>query len=66
MTTTGSDFDIAKAVEDHLKGLEKDRQHRILRWVAQSLSLDLSRTATTGSSLIARYSSQPFEKSHSN
>lgn len=47
MTTTGSDFDIAKAVEDHLKGLEKDRQHRILRWVAESLSLDLSRTATT-------------------
>lgn len=41
MTTSGSDFDAAKAVADQLKGMEKERQQRILRWVAESLSLDL-------------------------
>ena len=41
MTTSGSDFDAAKAVAEQLKGMEKDRQQRILRWVAESLSLDL-------------------------
>src|SRR2546430_4762035 len=41
MTTSASDFDTAKAVADQLKGVEKERQQRILRWVAESLSLDL-------------------------
>jgi hypothetical protein len=36
MTTSGSDFDAAKAVADQLKGMEKERQQRILRWVAES------------------------------
>jgi len=59
MTTSGSDFEVAKAVADQLKGMEKERQQRVLRWVAESLSLDLgplpvregTRTGTgTGSS----------------
>lgn len=41
MTDTANDFDAAKAVVDQLKGLEKDRQERVLRWVAESLKLDL-------------------------
>lgn len=55
MTTSGSDFDAAKAVADQLKGMDKDRQQRILRWVAESLGLDLGiggatyqRTGETG------------------
>lgn len=39
MTTPVSDFDAAKAVAVQLEGLEKDRQQRILRWVAESLGL---------------------------
>lgn len=42
MTTSANDFDVAKAVADQLKGIDKDRQQRILRWVAESFSLDLS------------------------
>lgn len=41
MTTPGSDFDVAKAVSDQLKGLDKERQQRVLRWVAESLGLGL-------------------------
>jgi hypothetical protein len=41
MTTSGNDFDAAKAVADQLKEMEKERQQRILRWVAESLGLDL-------------------------
>jgi hypothetical protein len=41
MTTSGNDFDAAKAVADQLKGIEKERQQRILRWVAESLGLEL-------------------------
>jgi hypothetical protein len=47
MTTSGSDFDAAKAIADQLKGMEKERQHRILRWVAESLNLNLGTTAAT-------------------
>jgi hypothetical protein len=47
MTTPGSDFDAAKAVADQLKGMDKERQQRILRWVAESLSLDLAGAGTT-------------------
>lgn len=46
MTTSESDFDAAKAVADQLKGMEKERQQRVLRWVAESLSLDLSAAPT--------------------
>jgi hypothetical protein len=45
MTTSESDFDAAKAVADQLKGLDKERQQRVLRWVAESLNLDLSATS---------------------
>lgn len=31
MTTSGSDFDAAKAVAEQLKDMEKERQQRILR-----------------------------------
>jgi hypothetical protein len=48
MTTSSSDFDAAKAVADQLKGMEKERQLRILRWVAESLSLDLGFDAARG------------------
>jgi len=41
MTTSGNDFDAAKAIADQLKGMEKERQQKILRWVAEDLSLDL-------------------------
>jgi hypothetical protein len=39
MTTSETDFDIAKAVADKLKGIEKERQERIFRWVAESLGI---------------------------
>lgn len=42
MTTAANDFDIAKAVADQLKSIEKERQQRILRWVAESLGLEVS------------------------
>lgn len=66
MTTSGSDFDAAKAVAEQLKGMEKERQQRILRWVAESLSLDLGiapaterRTAETTAS---RGATSPHEE----
>lgn len=40
MTTMPSDFDVAKQVADLLTALHKDRQTRVLRWVAESLGLD--------------------------
>lgn len=39
MTSSGNDFDAAKAVTDQLQGMDKERQERILRWVAESLGL---------------------------
>lgn len=47
MTTGDSDFDAAKAVSDQLKGLDKERQQRVLRWVAESLNLDLGAASGT-------------------
>jgi len=42
-----NDFDAAKTICDQLSGMEKDRQQRILRWVAESLDLVLHvRTAS--------------------
>jgi hypothetical protein len=34
-----NDFDVAKALFDQLKGLDKGRQTRIVRWVAEALNL---------------------------
>lgn len=41
MSTPASDFDAAKAIAEQLKGMEKERQQRVLRWVAESLNLDV-------------------------
>ncbi|MHB1236314.1 MAG: hypothetical protein ACYCY7_02015 [Gallionella sp.] len=41
MTNSGSDFDAAKAISDLLKDMDKDRQQRVLRWVAESLDITL-------------------------
>ena len=48
MTTSGSDFDAAKAVAEQLKDMEKERQQRVLRWVAESLNLDFGIASVTG------------------
>jgi hypothetical protein len=40
MTASGNDFEIAKAVADQLKDIDKQRQQRVLRWVAESLGLE--------------------------
>jgi hypothetical protein len=34
-----NDFDVARALFDQLKGLDKGRQTRIMRWVAETLNL---------------------------
>ena len=47
MTAGDSDFDAAKAVADQLKDLDKERQQRVLRWVAESLNLDLGAASVT-------------------
>jgi hypothetical protein len=41
MSDAKSDFDVAKAVSDLLSGIEKERQQRVLRWVAESLDITL-------------------------
>jgi hypothetical protein len=48
MTDKTNDFDIAKAVSDQLQHLDKDRQHRIIRWVAESLGISLSAKTISG------------------
>jgi len=62
MTNSGNDFDAAKAISDLLKEMEKDRQQRVLRWVAESLDIVLhvrtgaphdTHTATAGNELSA-------------
>lgn len=35
-----NDFDAAKAVTEQLKGMDKERQEKILRWVSESLGLE--------------------------
>jgi len=40
MTTPANDFDAAKSVADQLKGMDNERQERVLRWVAESLELE--------------------------
>lgn len=39
MTAPANDFDAAKAVADQLTGMDKERQQRVLRWVAESLGI---------------------------
>ena len=39
MSDATRDFDAAKAIVDQLKNMERDRQERVLRWVAESLGL---------------------------
>jgi hypothetical protein len=41
MTDKPNDFDVAKAVCEQLQHLDKERQHRIIRWVAESLGIPL-------------------------
>jgi hypothetical protein len=41
MSNSVSDFDAAKAVSELLKDMEKERQQRVLRWVAESLDIAL-------------------------
>lgn len=51
MTTPVNDFDAAKAVTDQLQGMDKERQERILRWVAESLGLAPVATSTPAARL---------------
>lgn len=39
MSDTANDFDIANAINELIKNIEKDRQQRILRWVAENLGI---------------------------
>lgn len=39
MSNSISDFDAAKAISEQVKDMDKDRQQRVLRWVAESLGL---------------------------
>ena len=49
MTTTPSDFELAKQVAEQLTTLDNDRQKRVLHWVAERLGLGVS-AATSGDS----------------
>ncbi len=67
MTNSANDFDAAKAISDILKDVEKERQHRILRWVAESLDIALHvktgvlrETATTADSVVDVTTLPPF------
>ncbi len=60
-----SDFETAKAISDLLTGKDKDSQHRVLRWVAESLDIALHAHApklpeTQGSP----GASQPYSEPH--
>jgi len=45
MSEGPNEFNIANQVSDLLKDLPKDRQQRILRWVAESLGVPSGTTA---------------------
>lgn len=64
MTSTTNDFDVAKAVVEQLRGVEKERQERILRWVAESLSLDLGSVGIGGGAGTAIVTTQPDVTPH--
>ena len=42
MSGEGNDFEIAGKVSALISGLPKDRQHKILRWVAESVDMSLA------------------------
>jgi hypothetical protein len=46
----GSDFEAAKKIVDELKDLPKERQERVLRWVAESVGVTLAPSGSSGSS----------------
>ena len=64
MATSGSDFDAAKAVAEQLKDMEKERQQRILRWVAESLALDLGVAPAADRGTAERSASRGDTSSH--
>jgi hypothetical protein len=39
MTTAANDFDAAKAIVEQLKGMPKEQQQRVLRWVSEHLGI---------------------------
>lgn len=41
MANSKNDFDAAKEISELLNGMEKERQQRVLRWVAESLEIAL-------------------------
>lgn len=47
MSGSTSDFDAAKSISDLLKDMDKNRQERVLRWVAESLEITFHMKATT-------------------
>lgn len=49
MTSTQTDFDAAKAIFEQLNGVDKDRQRRILRWVSESLGIEVGPTGPVAS-----------------
>lgn len=51
MSDAQSDFDIAKAISELLSGKDKERQHRVLRWVAESLEITLQAQVSTSPEL---------------
>lgn len=56
-----SDFETAKAISDLLIGLDKDRQHRVLRWVAESLDVALHTHAPKSSEARSALDSSPLQ-----
>ncbi len=61
MSEGPNEFNIANQVSDLLKDLPKDRQHRILRWVAESLGVPSGATApSTAIPDATRYASAPL------
>lgn len=52
MADETNDFDVAKSLFDHLRPLDRERQQRILRWVAESLEITLH-VKPTGSLAVA-------------
>ena len=45
MSDPTGDFDAATAIVDQLKEMERDRQERVLRWVAESLACAMPSTS---------------------
>jgi hypothetical protein len=52
MTTTANEFDVAKAIVDHLQGVQKEQQQKVLRWVIEHLGLDLRVAASADQRMV--------------